>query len=76
MKTLCEIEQNREYIISKIKAVEPVLSRLMSMGFAKGSRITLLKNTAGKQTYQVKIEDSEVGLRAEEAKLVFVRVDK
>lgn len=76
MKTLCEIEQNKEYIISKVKAIEPVLSRLMSMGFTKGSKITLLKNTAGKQTFQVKIEDSEVGLRAEEAKLVFVKADK
>jgi len=76
MKTLCEIEQNTEYIITVVKAEEPVRSRLVSMGFARGGRVMLLKKSAGAQTYHVKIEDSEVALRKEEAMLIFVKSKK
>lgn len=76
MKTLCEIELNKEYEVVKLIAQEPTLSRLISMGFAKGSKVKLLKSSARKQTFQYKIEDSEIALRLEEAKHIYVKSEK
>jgi len=76
MKNLTQIDTQKQYEISKVKADEPILSRLVSMGFAKGSHVVVQKNTATKQTYKILIEDSEVALRREEAELVFVREQK
>ena len=75
MKNLTQIEIQKQYIVVKVKAEEPILSRLVSMGFARGSHVQVLKNTATRQTYKIRVEDSEVALRREEAELVFVKND-
>jgi len=76
VKNLTQIDTQKQYVVVKVKANEPILSRLVSMGFAKGSHVEVQKNTATKQTYKVRVEDSEVALRREEAELVFVRDEK
>lgn len=58
---------NKEYTITAIHATEPLKSRLLSFGFAKGNTLVVLQYTLTKQTYDIKIEDSHVALRKEEA---------
>lgn len=69
---LTEVEYGKEYTIEKIKAEEPLKSRLLSFGFAKGNKVVVTEYTLTKQTYDVKIEDSQVALRSEEAQTIFV----
>ena len=69
---LTQVDFGKEYEISKITATEPLKSRLLSFGFAKGNKVTVTEYTLTRQTYDVKIEDSHVALRAEEAKSILV----
>lgn len=69
---LTDAEYGKKYTISKINAVEPLKSRLLSFGFAKGNQVAVLEYTLTKQTYDVIIEDSQVALRKEEAESIQV----
>jgi ferrous iron transport protein A len=75
MKNLTQIEIDKQYKVVKVRATEPILSRLVSMGFARDAEVVALKSTATKQTYKIRVEDSEVALRREEAELVFVKAE-
>ncbi|MRI58212.1 MAG: iron transporter [Epsilonproteobacteria bacterium] len=55
-------------IIKRVRAQEPVKSRLFAMGIAKGNRIKLLDHTLKKQTWEVEVDGTRVALRDEEAK--------
>jgi len=69
---LTQVDFGKEYVIKKITAVEPLKSRLFSFGFARGNKVTVTEYTLTKQTYETKVEDSRVALRAEEAKNIEV----
>jgi ferrous iron transport protein A len=69
---LTQVNFGSEYEIKKVTAEEPLKSRLLSFGFAKGNKVTVIEYTLTKQTYDVKIEDSHVALRAEEAQNILV----
>ncbi len=72
---LTEVEYNKTYTIKKVNAAEPLKSRLLSFGFAKGNNVIVTEYTLTKQTYDVKVEDSQVALRSEEAKSIVVEDD-
>jgi len=69
---LTQVKFDKEYTIKKIKAEEPLKSRLLSFGFAKGNKVMVTEYTLTRQTYDVKIEDSQVALRSEEAASILV----
>ena len=69
---LTQAEFGKKYTISKVNAIEPLKSRLFSFGFAKGATVTVTEYTLTKQTYETRIEDSTVALRAEEAKSIII----
>ncbi len=73
---LTEVKYGQEYTIEKVKAEEPLKSRLLSFGFAKGNKVVVTEYTLTKQTYDVKIEDSQVALRSEEAMSILVEESK
>jgi Fe2+ transport system protein FeoA len=73
---LTEVKYGQEYTIEKVKAEEPLKSRLLSFGFAKGNRVVVTEYTLTKQTYDVKVEDSQVALRSEEAMSILVEESK
>lgn len=73
---LTEVKYGQEYTIEKVKAEEPLKSRLLSFGFAKGNRVIVTQYTLTKQTYDVKVEDSQVALRSEEAMSILVEESK
>jgi len=69
---LTQVKFGQEYTIKKITAEEPLKSRLLSFGFAKGNSVTVIEYTLTRQTYDVRIEDSQVALRNEEATSILV----
>ena len=69
---LNELEMGESGIIKKVLAKEPLKSRLLSMGFAKGERVKVLKHTLAKNTYEVEVNNIPIALREEEAREIEV----
>ena len=59
-------------IIKKIYAKGPLKSKLLSMGFARGEKVKVLKHTLAKNTFDVDINGVNVALRDEEAREIEV----
>ena len=70
---LNELKIDESGIIKKIYAKEPLKSKLLSMGFARGERVKVLKHTLAKNTFDVDINGVNVALREEEAKEIEVK---
>jgi Fe2+ transport system protein FeoA len=68
-----DLKVKDEAVIVKVKAPEPVKSRLFSMGIAKGNKIKLLDHTLKKQTFEVDVEGTRVAIRKEEADFIEVK---
>lgn len=73
---LNELNMGESGIITKIHAKEPLKSRLLSMGFARGERVKILKHTLAKNTYEVEVNNIPIALREEEAAQIEVKEDK
>jgi len=69
---LNEVKMGESGIIKKVLAKEPLKSRLLSMGFAKGERVKVLKHTLAKNTYEVEVNNIPIALREEEAREIEV----
>ncbi len=69
---LNELKIGESGIIRKIYAKEPLKSKLLSMGFARGERVKVLKHTLAKNTFDVDISGVNVALREEEAREIEV----
>ncbi len=69
---LNELNIGESGIIKKIYAKEPLKSKLLSMGFARGEKIKVLKHTLAKNTFDIDINGVNVALREEEAKEIEV----
>ncbi len=67
LNRLNELNIGESGIIRKIYAKEPLKSKLLSMGFARGERVKVLKHTLAKNTFDVDINGVNVALRGEEA---------
>ena len=72
LNRLNELNIGESGIIRKIYAKEPLKSKLLSMGFARGERVKVLKHTLAKNTFDVDINGVNVALRGEEAREVEV----
>ncbi|GAX87727.1 ferrous iron transport protein A [Lebetimonas natsushimae] len=70
---LNELKMGESGIITKILAKDPLKSRLLSMGFARGERVKVLKHTLAKNTYEVEVNRIPIALREEEAAQIEVR---
>jgi len=70
---LNELEMGESGIIKKVLAKEPLKSRLLSMGFAKGERVKVLKHTLAKNTYEVEVNNIPIALREEEAREIEIK---
>lgn len=73
MKQLSQLAIGDHAIIVKITAAEPVKSRLFSMGIVRGASVTLKDHTFSRQTFDVTVGETDIALRAEEARTVWVR---
>ncbi|EDM23505.1 FeoA family protein [Caminibacter mediatlanticus] len=59
-------------VIKKIYAKEPLKSKLLSMGFARGEKVKVLKHTLAKNTFDIEVCNTNIALREEEAKEIEV----
>ncbi|QCT94078.1 ferrous iron transport protein A [Caminibacter mediatlanticus TB-2] len=59
-------------VIQKIYAKEPLKSKLLSMGFARGEKVKVLKHTLAKNTFDIEVCNTNIALREEEAKEIEV----
>jgi len=64
---LSELSMGESAVIKKVRAKEPLKSRLLSMGITKGEKITLLKHTLAKNTFEIEVNRVPIALRKEEA---------
>ncbi len=69
---LNELNMGDSGIIKKIHAKEPLKSKLLSMGFARGEKVKVLKHTLAKNTFDIDINGVNVALRDEEAREIEV----
>ena len=72
MKKVSDLKIGDSRIIKKITAKEPIRGRLSAMGIIKGAKIKVLKHTLAKQTWDIKIDNTKVGLREEEAENILL----
>lgn len=69
---LSNLRKGDRGMIKKIETDKDLKRRLFSFGVAKGSEFTIEACSLGKQTMEIMVDDTLIGLRAEEAKEIEV----
>jgi ferrous iron transport protein A len=72
--TLDQLKENTQAQITKIKSNDELKQRFYSFGIIKGSVITVSKISLAKNTIEIIVEDTSIGMRIEEAKHIEVKV--
>jgi len=69
---LSELHKGDRAVILKIETDEALKGRLNSFGIARGSELSIEACSMGKQTIEILVDDTLVGLRSEEASKIKV----
>lgn len=69
---LSDLRKGDRGMIKKIETDKDLKRRLFSFGVAKGSEFTIEACSLGKKTMEIMVDDTLIGLRAEEAKEIEV----
>jgi len=69
---LLELEKHDKARILKIETDEALKGRLNSFGIARGSELTIEACSMGKQTIEILVDGTLIGLRGEEASKIEV----
>ena len=69
---LSELHRGDRALIKKIETSEDLKTRLFSFGVARGSELTIEACSLGKQTIEIMVDDTLIGLRADEAEKIEV----
>jgi Fe2+ transport system protein FeoA len=69
---LSELKKGDSAVIKKIETSEELKGRLFSFGLARGSKFSIEACSLGKQTIEIMVDDTLIGLRAEEASKIEV----
>ncbi len=64
---LSELHKGDRAIIKKIESSEDLKVRLASFGVVRGSELSVEACSIGKQTMEIVVDDTLIGLRAKEA---------
>ena len=70
---LSELKKGDRAIIIKIDTSESLKQRLVSFGVARGSELSIEACSIGRQTVEILVDDTLIGLRREEAKDIEVK---
>jgi len=70
--TLDKINETEECKILNITCSNELKQRFYSFGIIKGAIMTIEKISLAKNTIEVLVEDTSIGMRIEEAKQIFV----
>jgi len=69
---LSELEKGDRATIVKIDTNEDLKNRLLSFGVARGSELSVEACSIGKQTIEIMVDDTLIGLRVDEARNIEV----
>lgn len=70
---LYDLNKDDRAIILKIETSEDLKGRLHSFGVARGSEFSIEACSLGKQTMEIMVDDTLIGLRGDEAKKIEVK---
>ena len=71
---LSDLQQNQEAIIKKIDSSDDLKQRFYSFGIIEGTPIKIETISLAKNTMEINVEDTSIGLRVDEAKYIEVEV--
>lgn len=71
---LSDLPKNRNAIITKIECSGDLKQRFYSFGIIKGSTVFVEAISLAKNTMEINIEDTSIGIRVEEANTIEVEV--
>ena len=69
---LSELTKGDRALIRKIETEEALKTRLASFGVVRGSELRVEACSLGKQTMEILVDDTLIGLRGDEAKKIEV----
>ncbi|HHB94183.1 MAG TPA: ferrous iron transport protein A [Campylobacterales bacterium] len=69
---LSDLHKNDSALIKKIDTNEALKTRLASFGVVRGSELTIEACSMGKQTMEILVDGTLIGLRGEETKQIEV----
>jgi len=69
---LSELKKGDHAIIIKIETDESLKGRLTSFGIARGTELSIEECSIGKKTIEILVDETLIGLRAEEAAKIIV----
>jgi Fe2+ transport system protein FeoA len=69
---LSELHKGDRAVIIKIETDDALKGRLNSFGVARGSELSIEACSMGKQTIEIMVDDTLIGLRSEEASQIKV----
>ena len=69
---LSDLHKGDSALIKKINTEEALKTRLASFGVVRGSELTIEACSMGKQTMEILVDGTLIGLRGEEAKQIKV----
>jgi len=70
---LSDLHKGDSALIKKIDTEEALKTRLASFGVVRGSELTIEACSIGKQTMEILVDGTLIGLRGEEAKQIEVK---
>jgi ferrous iron transport protein A len=71
---LSDLKVHQKAIIKKIECDTELKQRFYSFGILKGSQIEIENISLAKNTIEINVEDTSIGIRVEEAKAIEVEV--
>ena len=71
---LSDLTQNQEAIIKNIECSDDLKQRLYSFGIIKGTPIVVEAVSLAKNTMEINVDDTYIGLRVDEAKQIEVEL--
>ena len=71
---LSELEIGKKAIIKKVKCNDDLKQRFYSFGIIKGATIFVEAISLAKNTMEINVEDTSIGIRVEEAKTIEVEM--
>ena len=71
---LADLHINQKAIIKKVDSKDELKQRFYSFGIIKGATIYIEAISLAKNTIEINIEDSSIGIRLEEAKAIEVEL--
>jgi len=71
---LSDLPKNRDAIIKKVDCSDELKQRFYSFGIIKGATICVEEVSLAKNTMEITVEDTSIGIRVEEARKIQIEV--